>query len=357
ELGTVSNLVTFNRLGVLPTAGFQRTTFAHAERFDPQRLRKQFEHVRTSCAACTIGCEHIFRPKRDMSNGARLEYENLFALGPLCGVDDPETVIRASQLCDHFGLDTISTGVTIAFAMECAQRGWWDAFPVRFGDAAGVLELIPAIARREGVGALLAEGTRRLARRIGPQAERWAPHVKGLELPGYDPRALQSLALGFAVAARGADHNRSGAYQADFSAEVDRFHADERSVRRAIETEDEAALMDSLILCKFIRHALQDRWTDFAAMLAAVTGWDVTAAELRTTARRIVDTKKRYNVWLGWTPAEDRLPERFHCEPVPDGPAAGAVIDRERFAELLRCYYRLRGWSEDGYPPERPAGG
>ncbi len=240
--------------------------------------------------------------------------------------------------------------MTIAFAMECAERGLWDASPVRFGDGAGMLELIEQIARREGVGGLLAEGTRRLARHIGPQAERIAPHVKGLELPGYDPRAAQTLALGFAVAARGADHNRSGAYQADFSSGVDRFHADERSVRRAIETEDEAAVMDSLILCKFVRHALPDRWNDFAAMLRSVTGWDVTANELRSTARRIIDAKKRYNVLLGWTPEEDRLPERFFSEPIPDGPAAGAVIDRDRFDQLIRCYYRLRGWSDDGYP-------
>ena len=164
--------------------------------------------------------------------------------------------------------------------------------------------------------------------------------MKGLEIPGYEPRALQTMALGFAVGARGADHNRSGAYEVDFSEKVDRRNATLDSVGYAIETEDKAALMDSLILCKFLRGVLTDFHAEAAGMLRAVTGWDVTADELRDTARRIVATKRQVNVLAGWTSEEDTLPERFLDSPLPNDPAAS--LTRERLQELVAEYHRLR---------------
>ena len=166
--------------------------------------------------------------------------------------------------------------------------------------------------------------------------------MKGLEIPGYEPRGLQTMALGFAVGARGADHNRSGAYEVDFSDKVDRRHATLDSVQHAIETEDKAALMDSLILCKFLRGVFTDFHAEAADMLRAVTGWDVTADELRDTARRIVATKRQVNLLAGWTPAEDTLPERFLNTPLPNDPAA--TLTRERLQELVAEYHRQRGW-------------
>src|SRR5262249_33802217 len=138
-------------------------------------------------------------------NAVRLEYETLFALGPLCGIGDRDNVLRAAQRCDQLGLDTISVGATIAFAMECSERGLLHAHGLAFGEGNAQLALLEQIARREGVGDLLAEGTRRAAEAIGGDAPEFAPHVKGLELPGYEPRALQTMALGFAVGSRGAD--------------------------------------------------------------------------------------------------------------------------------------------------------
>src|SRR5206468_9845560 len=142
------------------------------------------------------------------------------------------------------------------------------------------------IARREGLGGLLAEGTRQAAAVIGGDAPNFAPHVKGLELPGYEPRALQTMALGFAVGSRGADHNRSGAYEIDFSEKADRLHGTPDAARLAVETEDRAALMDSLILCKFLRGVFSDLFAESADLLRRVTGWDMTAEELRQIARR-----------------------------------------------------------------------
>ena len=333
ELGTASNVQTFNRFGTLPTRNFQRGTFESAAGLSPDRLRLEHTHARESCVACTIGCEHQYA-------GTRVEYESLFALGSLCGVGHAEVVLRAISRCDELGIDTISTGGTIAFAMECVERRLLDEPWLTFGSGEAVLRAIDLIAHREGIGDLLAEGSRRAAVAIGQGSIAFAPQVKGLEIPGYEPRALQTMALGFAVGARGADHNRSGAYEADFSDKVDRRHATRESVRHAIDTEDRAALMDSLILCKFLRGVFADLHAESAEMLRAVTGWDVTADELRATARSILAAKHQFNLLAGWTPEEDTLPDRFFDDPLPDDP--GAVLTRERFRELIAEYHRQR---------------
>jgi aldehyde:ferredoxin oxidoreductase len=354
ELGTVANLLTFNRLNALPTHNFQRGQFAGAEALSGEALNESRRVARNSCAACTIGCEHIYQigGSEKQDSQVRLEYESLFALGPLCGISDRDTVLRAAQLCDQLGIDTISAGATIAFAMECAERGLLDAPGLRFGNGAMLQELLPQIARREQpLGELLAEGSRRAANRIGGNAPDLAPHVKGLEFPGYEPRALQTMALGFAVGSRGADHNRSGAYEADFSTAVDRLHGSPAAARLAVETEDRASIMDSLILCKFLRGVFTDFYAEAADLLAAVTGWNVTAEELRVTARRIVTAKKLYNVREGWTRAEDTLPARFLSESLPTGAEGGAVLPRDRLDEMIAAYYETRGWTTTGDVP------
>ena len=340
ELGTATNLLTFNRFGTLPTRNFQSGTFDEAAAISPEQLSVAHARTRASCVACTIGCEHIYALG---DRGVRLEYESLFALGSLCGVGDGAAVLRAARRCDELGIDTISTGGTIAFAMECVEHGLLDEPWLKFGDGDAVLRAIDLIGRRQGVGQLLAEGSRRAAEAIGQGSIAFAPQVKGLEIPGYEPRALQTMALGFAVGARGADHNRSGAYEVDFSDKVDRRHATLDSVRHAIETEDKAALMDSLILCKFLRGVFADFYAEAAGMLRAITGWDVTGDELRDTARRIVETKRQFNLISGWTPEEDTLPERFLNNPLSSD--ASAVLTRERLQELVAEYHRQRGWA------------
>ena len=340
ELGTATNLLTFNRFGTLPTRNFQTGTFDEAPSISPEQLRVEHARTRASCVACTIGCEHIY----SLGNRYKCAWstESLFALGSLCGVSDGAAVLRASQRCDELGIDTISTGGSIAFAMECVERGLLDEPWLTFGSGDAVFKAIELIGQREGVGAILAEGSRKAAQIIGQGSIAFAPQVKGLEIPGYEPRALQTMALGFAVGARGADHNRSGAYDVDFSDKVDRRNATLDSVRHAIDTEDRAALMDSLILCKFLRGVFTDFQAETAGMLHAVTGWDVTADELRDTARRIISAKRQVNLLAGWTPDEDTLPERFLDAPLPNDPAA--TLTRERLHELVAEYHRQRGW-------------
>jgi aldehyde:ferredoxin oxidoreductase len=226
--------------------------------------------------------------------------------------------------------------------MECVERGWIAEPWLTFGSGDALLRAIGLIGSRDGLGDLLAEGSRRAAQHIGHNSIAFAPQVKGLEIPGYEPRALQTMALGFAVGARGADHNRSGAYEADFSEKVDRRNVTLDAVKYAIETEDKAALMDSLIICKFLRGVFDDFYAEAAEMLRSVTGWDVDAGEVREIARRIVSAKRQFNLLAGWTLAEDTLPERFLNTPLPNDPEAS--LNREMLASLVVEYHRQRGW-------------
>jgi aldehyde:ferredoxin oxidoreductase len=305
--------------------------------------------ARSSCASCTIGCEHIYRSRGGKQ--ARVEYENVFALGPMCGVSDPDAVLAASARCDELGIDTISAGGTIAWAMECAQRGLIDAPWLRFGDSGALLRVLDEIGGRgTPLGSLLAEGSRRASRKVGADSASFAPHVKGLEMPGYEPRTLHSMALGLAVNARGADHNRSGAYEADLSGDLDRLDGGDAHVAAAIDTEDRAAVMDSLILCKFLRGVFTDPFTEWAGLLAAVTGWQVSGEELRETARRIVMAKRVYNIREGWQPADDWLPDRLLNEPLSLPSGRVATLTAGRLRAMIDSYYKMRGLDAEGRP-------
>ena len=360
ELGTLANLLTFNAIATLPTRNFQAAEFEGADRLAGSAPDEAVEGMRrvarSSCASCTIGCEHIYRVGGGKK--ARVEYENVFALGPMCGVSDPGAVLTASARCDELGIDTISAGGTIAWAMECAQRGLIDAPWLSFGDPAALLRALDEIGTRDTpLGFLLGEGSRQASLTVGGGSASFAPHVKGLEMPGYEPRTLHAMALGLAVNARGADHNRSGAYEADLSGELDRLDGGDAHVAAAIETEDRAAIMDSLILCKFLRGVFTDPFREWAGLLAPVTGWDVSAGELHATARRIVLAKRVYNIREGWQPSDDWLPERLLNEPVvlPSGRVATLTADRLR--AMIGAYYQKRGLDHQGFPRPGTAAG
>ena len=348
ELGTLANLLSFNEINTLPTRNFSAASFEGAPKLAAEELHELRLVARDSCASCTIGCEHIYAAPG--GGTARVEYENVFALGPLCGVSDPDAVLAASSLCDELGIDTISAGGTLAWAMECAERGLIDAPWLRFGDPRALTRALTEIGRREGLGDLLAEGSRAAAETVGQGSEVFAPHVKGLELPGYEPRTLHAMALGLAVNARGADHNRSGAYEADLSGDLDRLAGGDAHVAAAIETEDRAAVMDSMILCKFLRGVFDEPWPEWAALLRPVTGWDMDEEELRRSARRIVVGKRLFNLREGWTRAEDRLPERFLTEPLELDSGRAATLTADRLEGMIDAYYGARGLGPDGVP-------
>ncbi|HZG88751.1 MAG TPA: aldehyde ferredoxin oxidoreductase C-terminal domain-containing protein [Pseudonocardia sp.] len=349
ELGTLANLLAFNAVSTLPTRNFTAATFDGAPRLAAEELHELRGVARNSCASCSIGCEHIY--SRKGGGQQRMEYENVFALGPLCGVADPDDVFAASARCDELGLDTISAGGTVAWAMECAERGLIDAPWLRFGDGAALLRALDMIGSREpGLGELLAQGSRRAAGVVGGRSIDFAPQVKGLELPGYEPRTLQAMALGLAVNSRGADHNRSGAYEADLSGEHDRLNGGAAQVVAAVGTEDRAAVMDSMILCKFLRGVFEEPFTEWAALLRAVTGWAVDADELRATARRIVLAKRVFNQREGATAADDTLPRRMLETPLQLGSGRVAALTADRLRAMVAGYYAERGLDEQGRP-------
>ena len=348
ELGTLANLLAFNAISTLPTRNFQAATFEGAAMLSTEELASTRSVAKNSCASCSIGCEHIYAGKDGKKS--RVEYENVFALGPLCGVSDADDVLAASSRCDELGLDTISAGGTIAWAMECAERGLIDAPWLRFGDGAAVLRALDEIGSRTGLGALLAEGTRVAAEQVGQGSGDFAAHVKGMEMPGYEPRTLQSMALGLAVNARGADHNRSGAYEADLSGDRDRLAGATDHVRAAIATEDRAAVIDSMILCKFLRGVFTDPYVEWADLLSRVTGWDITGAELQETARRIVLAKRAFNLREGWSPDDDWLPERFLDTPLTLQSGRTATLPAARLRDMIDTYYAERGLDAKGRP-------
>ena len=252
-------------------------------------------HVKNAhCANCTIGCEQIVQTNDGgPRTKGRMEYESSFALGPLVGVGDPNAIIRASHLCDELGMDTISAGATVAWAMESNDRGLLSQGPeLTFGSADALMSTLELIGRREGIGDMLADGSRAAALQVGGGSEAWAMHVKGLEMPGYEPRSLKTMALGLAVSTRGACHNRSSAYEADFSASVDRLEAGRERGRITMEGEDFGAVLDSLIWCKFLRKAFDDLYEESAEIYRLVTGWSMDAGDLKLAGERINNMKK-----------------------------------------------------------------
>ena len=358
ELGTMANVSVFNRLGTLPTRNFRESTFEGAEKVSGEHLHQEHLAKNASCANCTIGCEKILvtSDKGKKSKG-RMEYESLFALGPLCGVDDPNTVIRAAAICDDLGMDTISAGVTIAWAMECFDKGLLSTndtggIDLSFGNGQAILDILELIGHRKDLGGLLAEGTKMAAEQLGGGSSDWAMQVKGLEMPGYEPRSLKTMALGLAVTPRGACHNRSSAYEADFSEQVDRLSVDESRGIIAAESEDFEAVLDSLIWCKFLRKAFNDFYEESAQVYTMITGWDMSLDELKQAGERIHNLKKLFNIREGWSRRDDALPPRTLQEPLPTGVVAGVGLTQEELDYMIAGYYQARGWNDDGSVPD-----
>ncbi len=382
ERGTVHLVDIKNRVGDLPTRNHQQGQTPWVHRINAAAIARYTRKTK-GCFACPIRCGRVTQIESGPHAGdlEGPEYETLDALGPLCGIDDPQVIIHANRLCNDLGLDAISTGVVIAFALECHQRGLLDdpELSLEWGDAATLLNLIERIGRRQGLGDLLAEGVRRAAEVIGGEAGRYAMHVKGLELPRQEPRIAKGFGLGHATSNRGADHLYAlPTIDLAGNLEAARRLFAPHIVPALMETDNESfkpdlvvwsehycAVSDALGVCKFTTaesYALFPE--DLAAGLSALWGWEVSGAEMLAAGERIVNLERLYNVRLGLSRAHDRLPERFTAEPLPvyawEGNAAtgelrpspqpvhvGLVRD---FEAMLDRYYRLRGWDENGVP-------
>ena len=358
-LGTLANVLNMNKMGVLPTRNFQETVFEQAEQVSGEYFHEHYFQKAVGCSGCSIACEQWGLVKEGKYKGARigLDYEPLFALGPNCGIGELPAIIRLVQLCDELGMDAMSTGVVVSWAMECYERGILSkeecgGLDLKFGNDEAAVALVQKIAHREGIGDLLAEGVKRASAKIGKGSEHFAMHSKGLEMPGYDVRSLKTFAMGVAVCTRGPDHNRSLAYELDVKGEVDRFTVGPGRGRLAKEKEELAAVLDTLVVCKFLRACFGNFYEEVAPIYTMATGIPMTGEELRILGERVCNLKKAFNIREGWTKADDWLPPRVLEDPIPSGPGKGTVITPEELRFEIDDYYHARGWTREGLIPK-----
>jgi len=342
--GTATLVGVINRYGLLPTRNFQEGVFNDADGLTGEKLLERL-CVRTySCYGCPIGCGRITIAYGQEGGGP--EYETIWAFGPQCGINNLEWIAAASHRCNLLGLDTISVGNTIGCAMELVQRGKLDA-PLHFGETKGLLELLDDIAFARGLGSELGEGARAFASRHG--APELAMHVKGLELPAYDPRGAQGHALGYATSNRGGCHLRAymiGPEILGVPVRVDR-DLTEGKPQLVILFQNLSAAVDSLVLCRFTTFA----WSvdDYADLLSAATGKPIDGETLLTIGERIWNLERLFNLREGFTAKDDRLPSRF-SSPLPDGSSRQRIV---RLEDMLSEYYRLRHWDQEGRPTKK----
>jgi len=357
-LGTPENVLVLNALGALPTRNFTQATFEGADRVSGEYLNERFVAKIIGCLSCAMRCEHVVVVPEGPYKGTttRMEYETLWALGPNCGVGRLDAISKAMEQCNYYGMDGISAGVIISFAMDCYEHGILtkkdtDGLDLRFGNHEALLEMVRKIGIREGLGDLLAEGVKRAAEKIGKGAEKYANHIKGVEMTGYDIRGLKTAALGYAVSFRGADHNRHGSYAPDVKGTVNRFMAEKGRGKLVKDIEDLYTIIDSLIVCKFSRGTYYEDFKDLANYYTLTTGIEMTPEELKITGERINNIGRLYNIREGFTRKDDHLPWKVMNVPIPDeGVSKGSHVSQKDLDILLDDYYEVRGWAKDGIP-------
>lgn len=342
EFGTAVVMNVVNEIGALPTRNFQQSRFEGADAISGEQMTDTILVRNQACWACPIACTRVTRTGKAEGEGP--EYETTWAFGAQCGIDELEVIAEANYLCNDLGLDTISVGSTIGCAMELAERGLLDT-DLRFGRADLLHDTIRDIAHRRNLGNELAEGSYRFAE--AHSAPELSMSVKKLELPAYDPRGMQGQGLLFATSNRGACHMRGnmlGPEVLSLPRLIDRLATQGKAGIVAVH-QDAAALIDSLVICKFTNMAVAEEY--FARTLSAVTGLTFSADDLMRVGERVWNLERLYNLREGFTRADDTLPDRLLHEPVQDGPSAGYTVKLE---PMLEEYYQFRGWDEEGVP-------
>lgn len=368
ELGTMSDMVGHSEMALYPVRNAQQASFAEAARIDGPMHRKRIWLRHTACMGCIMACSKVGALRRGPHAGTicdNVEYESAALLGTNLGIGHLEGLAYACHLCDVLGMDTMSAGGVIGFAMEAIEREDMppielDGQPLRFGNYRAVHRLLEMIARREGAGDLLAEGVRRAAERVGGESHRYAIHTKGLEMPGYDPRGLPGFGLGYMTGDKGGEHVQG--YMATWEAYgvpwkgklVDRF-AIEGKAEILINHQDYQAGTNALVKCDFVKGSSDGERAGptpntFAGLLSAATGIEFSAADILTAGARINSLTRLFNMREGFTRRDDALPPRMLQDPLPDPPVRGRVLRQEELDYMLDDYYRLRGWDANGMP-------
>ncbi|HVP93403.1 MAG TPA: aldehyde ferredoxin oxidoreductase family protein [Acidobacteriota bacterium] len=357
-LGTPENVLVHNKLSCMPTRNYNNSQFEGAEKISGEVLNEKFVAKIIGCSSCAMRCEHmcVVAEGPYKNTMTRMEYETLWALGPYCGVDRLDAIIKGMELSNYYGMDAISAGVTVGFAMDCYERGILtqvelDGIDAKFGNADAMVRLVDKIGKREGVGELLADGAMFAAQKIGKDSYKLAATIKGVESTGYDLRCLKTAALGFAVSFRGADHNRHGAYAFDVKGKVNRLVAEKGRGKMVRDMEDVYNLIDSFIVCKFSRGTYYQELQDMAKLYSLVTGFDITPEQLKLAGERIQNVARLFNIREGLGRKDDTLPWKVMHDPIPDeGPSKGAHVTQAELDLLLDDYYESRGWTREGVP-------
>lgn len=346
--GTAVLVNIINENGILPTNNFQKSYFPTADAISGETLAEKYLVKKDPCYRCPIACGRYC--KVDGEEGGGPEYETIWAYGADCGVDDLAAIIKANNLCNEYGLDTISAGATIACAMELYEKGYikkeeLDGPELKFGSAEAIIEWTRKMGAGEGFGAKLALGSYRLAESYG--VPEFSMSVKKQELPAYDPRGVQGHGLQYATSNRGGCHVRGYLISPEVLGspeKIDRF-ALEGKANWAKLFQDLTAVIDSLGLCLFTSFALNA--DDYRELFNYIVGENYTTEDILTAGERIWNLERVFNLKAGIDAKEDTLPKRLLEEPIPDGPSKG---HKHRLAELLPEYYKVRGWDEKGVP-------
>jgi aldehyde:ferredoxin oxidoreductase len=363
DYGTSQVVTPAEELGDLPIRNWRKGRWQEgAEKLSGVTMAKTILKSKYYCGACIVGCGRtvaIDHGEYAGVEGAGPEYESMALLGANALVDDLEAVAKANELCNRYGLDVISTGAVIGFALEAAERGILKEdegkrIDLDWGDGKAIVSMVEKIGRRDGLGYLLGEGVMRAAAKLRGGCEAFALHVKGLEPPGHDPRAYNSLAVGYATGNRGACHLQGMSYAFERSVTMPEIGLNEIQDRLGTvkkgefvaRTQDLMSLFDSLKFCKFTLYGGL-KITDALGYLNAVTGWDISQAEFLKAGERIYNLKRMYNVRCGITRKDDVVPTRMLREKRGEG---GSAENLPPFSEMLNEYYRYRGWDESGVP-------
>ncbi len=347
--------------GTFPTRNWREAVFDDRKEIDPYHWAPRYSRKNKACLSCSKPCGKLFTIDEGKYAGLAIdgvEYETLYSLGGACGIGDVEVVAKGNEICDHAGMDTISAGNVVAFAMDLYENNILTSedaggLELKFGNAEAQLGMLEMIANRDGLGDILAEGVKRAAEKIGGDANKYAVHVKGMEPPAYDVRGIKGMALAFMTSSRGACHLRTCAYALELTGkfwkfkDVDRFSSEGKGIEIK-EMEDLVVLYDALGVCKFSRGFFFAE--GFIDVLRAVTGAEMTEEELLRTGDRINNLKQLYNLREGMTREDYVLPEKITSEPIPEGESKGHLVTIEEMNKMLEDYFEARQWGSDSVP-------
>ena len=344
DTGTTAFLEACGDGGIVPYKNFSGANDPEWEKYNGDVLMKYREGKR-GCGSCGLGCGNFLKIGNAVCEGP--EYETIAVAGPNAGITDPEHIVKFNEVCDNMGLDTISTGDTIVWAMEMTEKGLYD-FDIRFGEADKMIKMVEMIARQEGVGADLSRGVKYASEKYG--GTDFAMQVKGLEFPQYEPRGSWGMSLSYAVSDRGACHMRAYAPNEEvFAASIPPYTSEGKG-QMVYNLGEFNAVKFSLCICDFWGTISYDI---MAEMLTLVTGRQWTADEMGEVGRRVLNIGRAFNQREGFNRAHDTIPKRLVKDALGgEGPAAGQKIPQEAFEDMLDQYYEVMGWDKNGMMPE-----